>query len=87
MLPKQTALRQHLLTLVLWGHPWLRSELSALLAPSDDASQQDPWFLLRGCPRARVRAEVAACSRVRQAPQGDRRAGVLGQEQRRGVEQ
>jgi len=68
MLPKQTAPCQHLLTLVLRGHPWLKNESSALLAPSDDASQQDWWFLIRGCPQARVGAEITACFRAQRAP-------------------
>lgn len=50
MLPKRTASCQLLLTLVLWDRPWLRNELPSLVAPSHDASQQDWWFLLRGCP-------------------------------------
>lgn len=39
-----------MLILVLWGHPWMRKELSALPAPSPDVSQQEQWDLLHGCP-------------------------------------
>lgn len=75
-LPKQTVSCQLLLTLVLWDHPWLRNELSALVAPSHDASQQDWGFLLRGCPNVRVGAEISACSGAQRASQGDLGAGV-----------
>lgn len=61
-------------TLPAHTHPGLAgpplAESSALLAPSDDASQQDWWFLLRGCPHAPEHS---------QGPKETCRAGVLGQ--------
>lgn len=55
--PELTSLRRtfpgmltEVLILVLWGHPWVRKELSALPASSPGASQQEQWDLLPGSP-------------------------------------